>query len=739
MRRRIFQSAAVLMMLWLFVGSGVLNAQTPTPTPTSNLPPHIAVEKQVDVSGEVCPGFTIDVSITLTGSGTAIRLPVDAVCVIDESGSMTWGSQCGWNAAIEPPYGPVGVPPYVPDIRYHPFVDAVWASWKFYEYFVYHPPTYGYEDYGGLVFYSNTTTIPGQYPVPTAFPPGGLPETIQRVSNDPTNAAHKQFWWYEHLALEAAGGGTAMGPGMQIGRDMLNAMPTHPPPPTFLPGTPTPVEPLPAIQGTRYMVVMTDGRANAWWPPGTEFPGWTGPVDQCIEMARRLSLSAPWGFYTGYDTKIFSIGLGAGVDHGFMRQVADPWNPAWYASPTPSVAIHGAYHWARTEDDLIDVFEDIAADITSNRAGSDIMVTEFFGVTAGSDHYCPDGFTQVFTEIKDGSWNMQPTVLPTIAPSSAPEYIWSFGEMRIGDVIELTFQLQITGDAPTDTYLPYIECPQSGITYTNFQGTPVSDPIIDPGIYIWPCGGPTRTPTATPPPTATPTCLPTILFEDGFESGSFSEWSLANPAYALSVWCVLPSHAHSGGCFAFFAGCEELVPPTPNGAHEAKLTKVISLNNPIRQGAALEFYAMLDDFTFPQKKDGSRDASYDVLMVVIDGEDDKYIYEEYTYHDMVEDEYIHIRIPMNALAGDDVVKIHFMTYFPYTVFQPGPTDPGEPKVFIDDVRIVDYCYDELPTPTATAPPPPLLPTSSPRGIMIMLFVLSLLILVSIVKRGVSRS
>jgi len=111
-KRVVFNYCIMAFMMILVMAS--VQAQTPTPTTTSAAPPHIDVVKMVmnPPGEEICPGFTIDVSVTLTGSGMAIRLPVDAVTVIDRSGSMNWGAQAGWNSAIEPPYGPPGVPPY---------------------------------------------------------------------------------------------------------------------------------------------------------------------------------------------------------------------------------------------------------------------------------------------------------------------------------------------------------------------------------------------------------------------------------------------------------------------------------------------------------------------------------------------------------------------------------------------------------------------------------------------------
>jgi len=488
-------------------------AQTPTPDPL----PYINVTKEILNSGEIHVGDLLNVQITLTGMGQAPRGPADIVTVLDRSSSMAWGPQCGWNPAVEPPYGPVGVPPYHEATNDHPFVDMLWAAWQFYRYVAINYPDYGYEDYGGLVFFGSATggcpegEPPGCYPVPTEFPPDGLPEPVQRgdlPGVTPTMA--KDFWWFEHICREPAGGYTALGPGMEIGRDMFAAMPTHPAAPTPLPGTPTPATPPPPVEGDRHMVIFTDGRPDEWWPPDGELPGWDDAYSHTVEMARRLALNEPWGPYTEvYRTTIHVIGLGSVVDHALMRELADPWHwQYWGSTPTPLAANHGEYHWAGSENDLDNIFQEIAAGIILQLAGTDISVREV--MSAENNRLCPDGCTYVYTEMMEYSWNIEPTIIPPDPPGECcPEYEWQFDSLEVGEEIILTFQLLVSMDAPQETLLPYIECPESYLRYTNYEGTEITVPIPDPGVFISP--GYPSTATPSPGPLVPATSFPGLL------------------------------------------------------------------------------------------------------------------------------------------------------------------------------------------------------------------------------------
>ena len=308
-----------------------------------------------------------------------------------------------------------------------------------------HPPSLGYDDYGGLVFYGYNTSpagVPGAYAQTTPTP-------IQRVRDNPLDPAHKQFWWFNRLSRQAYTGNTAMGPGMQAGRSVIAAMPMHVP--WYGAGTPTPVETKPPIPGNNFMIVMSDGRPNLYWSAGAgEVPSWPdNAYAHAIEMARRLSLQSAYGAYTQtWNTTIFTLGLGSQVDTLLMTMLADPWNPAyWGGTPRPAVANYGFFSWALTENDLIDTFEAIAGNIVSNLAGSDIYVLEIIPSMSGM---CPGG-TTVLTEIVPDSWNYTPTVIPPATPGGSPGYTWNFNELLIGDELEITFQMAVPTNAPLNT------------------------------------------------------------------------------------------------------------------------------------------------------------------------------------------------------------------------------------------------------------------------------------------------
>jgi hypothetical protein len=716
-----------LLILFSFLLNGVITKAQITPTPID--PPHVSATKRVDTIGEICPNSIIDVSITLEGAGTVIREPVDAIVVLDRSGSLSWGGACGWNIDVEPPYGPVGIPPYTGS-AWHPYVNELWAAWKFYKYFIEFPPSSDYRDYGCLVFFGSATGVgspPGQYPVPTAWPnPGSLPVPIQRVLHNPTDPAHKNFWWKQHLAIEPVAGSTALGAGMQVGRNMLAVMPTHPAPPTGAPGTPNPSTPFPPVAGKRYMVVLTDGRPNDPWTPvpGTT-PGWTDAYSHAREMARVLSLSSPWGPYTSvYNTKIYTIGLGQFVDHALMHQLSDPFDSIyWDPTPTPEAANHGEYLWAQTEDDLDEIFETIASEITNNRAGTDIAVTELFGFFTGGN--CPGG-THLFTDIIEGSWNIPPKPTAVVTPGGYAPYVWEFDRLRIGETILLTFQIQVSDSAPLNTPLANIECPESMITYMNYESESVTNLISDPGIVIGICGQATNTPTPTNTPTLTPTCIPEVLFEESFESGSFAaNWDPSSgPDWAVRV-LDNPSYSYEGDKCAYFAGCDE---PDCHGENEAHILKIISLDNPIHPGAVLEFYVRLKDLVSPQLavEDKSRTTDIDMFIVEIHGTNN---YQAYTYTEAeMQADYFQVRLSLMDFAGDNDVRIGFGTLFPSTLYNPQPYS-HEPMVFLDKIRVTDYCYNPTPTPTMTPTPVPWIPASTPTGTIVMIIGISILMII----------
>ena len=705
-------------------------------------PPHVDVEKVVETTGEICPGFIVDVRITLYGNGSAgyIREPIDAVCVIDKSGSMTWGGSCCYHVNAEPPYGPP--PPSCPDpwtggTKYHPYVDAVWAAWKFYEYLVDVPPSIGYKDYGGLIFFDNSNE------------PGGVPGVYGVTSPTEIQGTNpKEFWWNNHLALQNPGGSTAMGCGMQRAKEMLQAMPTHPAP-LVTPGDPTPPTPYYDVKGRRYMVVLTDGRPNVMWSHSSSDPNpsWSNPVEYCREMARRSSLVNPWNdFYGNYtdtgDITIYSIGLGAAVDGILMSEIADPWSFIPFAFATPVDAHSGEYLLAQTEADLIDVFQTIASAITSDRAGKDIVITETWG-----DGTCGGG-EQIYTDIIPGSWNPAPDIIyptpPTPGnPTPPPEYVWDFDELLVDDEINITFQIQVL-NPPLESTDNLLECPESKIEYITYHDDPVASPISDPKFSVGICYTPvptiSPTVTATPTVTPTPTCLITGFYNETFESGlldNFDSYGPSNQIRILSDSAENGDYAYEGNYCVFFAGSDVELGPS-----EAHMMKVVNLADPSRPGAVLDYMIKLKNLRRPEKiaSSGPRATptagNYeDRFLVAV--EDDPAPVAYYSVVDQYqhgEDVWFHGQVDLSPWKGQEFVRIYFRSDYPLTNPNVDPDDPIEPMVFLDNIRIIDYCYEGSPTPTVTSPPPPRLPASSPVSIVLILFLISSVIIFPVFRR-----
>lgn len=699
-------------------------------------PPHLEIEKVLQTGGTICPGFVIDVSVTMTGSGTAgfVREPVDVVCLIDRSGSMSFGGRCGWNEYLEPPYGPLGAP--YTQTRYHPFVDAIWASWKFYDYLVNVPPSIGYVDYGGLYFYSSAvgdvpaicvrTPTPvqiGNYWDPTPLPP--------------TPSDSKQFWWHNHLADANPSGSTAIGPALQIGKQFLAAMPTHPAPPTVLPGTPTPVVPYPDVQGRRYMILLTDGRPNVAWSPTptpagntTPLPGpsWgTDAYQHAIEMARRSTLTEPFGAYRDFnDITIYTVGVGASVESQYMQQLANPWSYPFFGTqtPLPTNAHAGEYRWAQTEADLIDMFQQIAAAITNDRAGKDITISENWG----NGGLCPGG-EEIHTNIVPGSWN----IAPTIIPGSPPEYQWFFPQLLVNETITLNFQIAVESGLADGTFT-LLECP-STIEYTSYHGFPLEQDIIDPGLTIGNCTTPIDTPTATRTPSATPTntptCIPEVLVSESFETGSMSLWEGYGPSTQVRLLDD-SDEAYDGDYSLYFAGSDSI-----GGPNEAYASMVVSLDAPIRFGTVLNFYIKLSNFESIEKQaaDGGKESRFGEDRFIVSIAGDHLVMDVFgpAQEDLFgSGNWVFWSVDLKDFAGQDVT-IMFRSDFPTTFPDPDPLSNAA-MVMIDSIQIVDYCYDGTPTPTQSPTSAPPVPVTSKASIVTLLSLLSLLLLFPFVKR-----
>ncbi len=693
-------------------------------------PPHLVIEKVLNTGGTICPGFTIDVSVTLTGSGTAgfVREPIDVVCLIDRSGSMTFGGRCGWNEYLDPPYGPLGAP--YTQTRYHPFVDAIWAAWKFYDYLVDVPPSIGYVDYGGLFFYS--TTVPETEsvttPTPVQLDTYGVDTPVP-----PTPNQSKQFWWHNQLADSGVGGSTAIGPALQLGKQFLAGMPTHPAPPTVSPGTPTPDVTYPAVQGRRYMVLLTDGRPNvAWSPTPTPFgnttpppgPSWgTSAYQHAIEMARRSTLVAPFGGYNDFNSiTIYTVGIGSGVESNLMQQIASPWSYPFIPTqtPLPENAKYGEYKWAQTESDLIDMFQQIAAAITNDRAGKDITINENWG----NGGMCPGG-EEIHTSIVPGSWN----IAPTIVPGPPDTYRWFFPELLVNDSITLTFQIEVESGLPDGTFT-LLECPSS-VEYTSYHGFPQQQDIVDPGLTIGACTTPIDTPTATRTPSATPTntptCIPEILLSESFESGTMTQWEGYGPSTQVRLLDD-ETEAYEGDYCLYFAGSDSV-----GGPNEAYASLVLSLHDPIRFGTVLSFRIKLDNFETIEKSGRDGRAGDDRFVVAVSG--DHLLMEEFGPAE--EDEFgshvwFYWSMDLSSFAGQDIT-IMFRSDFPTTYPNPDPQSNAA-MVMIDSIQIADFCYEGTPTPTASPTPPEAIPTTSQAGLVTLLALVSLLLIFPFIRK-----
>lgn len=475
--------------------------------------PYLAVEKFAPNDDIVYPGSQVQVVITVTGMGDPPnRLPIDVVNVVDKSQSMA-ESQCGWNPDLDPPYGPP-TPPYTDD-AWLPMGHVVWSVWKFYEYLFQYPPIDGFRDSGGLVFFSDPEMpdgVPGLFAVTTPTPvQAGIPE--------PTWDETRQFWWHDHLAHQTiSGGSSALGCGMQYALGILDAMPLHV-------GTSA----TPDVIGERHMVLITNGRPNAYWTPAPDMsPSWSDPYSHCIEMARMASLSEPWGDYAQfYSTTIHTIGLGSAVESSLLQQIADPFNPVfWGGTPTPANAKHGQYYWLPTTDDLTWVYQSIARSIIGCVGGRDVRIVENW---AGSSGTCGGG-EALYASIVPDSWN----IAPEISPGDPPVYTWSFDQIGLGDTAWIAFMIQIENTAPAETSI-LMECPESHLSYINADGLEVEIPIPDPGVFVSEPPGPTTPPepTATTPLDATPTASP--------------EPTPTSPPLQTGVRLEMPSHYFSPG------------------------------------------------------------------------------------------------------------------------------------------------------------------------------------------------
>jgi hypothetical protein len=697
----------------------------------------ILVEKSFEhpdgEGAEVCPGDILDVRVRLTGMGeiTTTRDPLNVVVVIDKSGSMGWDGWKGWNPNMEPPYGygvdyPIPTPaPGSPDWGNSPYVETVWAAWKFYDYLIQHPPTYG-SDYGALVFYGSNDYpggVPGAYAVRTPAPISQNP--------DPDDPSHKDFWWHQHLAQQTLGGMTAMGPGMQVARDILGAMKNDHP------------------DNRNVMVMMSDGFPNRWWTPtSAEDPAnWptgsnevTRATSHAREIARRTTLAE--ALYEGgnrnypqfWDSTIYTLGLGGGVNQVLMEELADPWNPnKWSGTPRPDDAHEGFYVYADTSDDIEDAFAEIARAISSEIAGENIAVNEIMPTLMGGS--CPDG-EPLITEIVEGSFSPEPDQIVPGDIWGQIEYSWFFDEIYIDQVIDITFQIRVLDeeDWPDgvnwgDDHL--IECPQSYISFEEPNSVYAYElPILDPMFELGVC------PTATP--TATPTCIPGVVFYDDFESGDFSNWDAAEPDSGVRIYHS-ETYSNSGEYFVLFGGCEPSNEKRDDDICYGESTMFVFLDfsDPeVRRGPALELYLRPLNLSGAQKSGGEYELDDKIIVDVADehGNRTSQEFNALNTYGHNSEHYMHVRMCLKDFAGSEQVRVRFRSYFPFTIENPQPWG-NEPMIFVDDVLVYDYCYDPTPTPTPAPVPPQPIPATGRGGIGLALLVIGLLILAPMLRKA----
>ncbi len=730
---------SVLMVFGVIVLALPFVYADPTPTP---VPRGIDIEKTFTQSGdELCPGDIIDVRLRLTGVGEVeiIREPLNVVVLVDKSHSMGFDGWLGWNPDLEPPYGtgpdypvPTPIPAWWGPGGNSPYVETIWAAWKFFEYLIEHPPTDpNDQDIAGLVYYGCSHSIHPD--VPEYFQvPGDIPiltPTPVVQNPDYQHPDNKQFWWFEHLAEEPMGGNTAMGPAMQVARDILGAMSAQNP------------------DSRNVMVLMTDGQPNHYYTPAPgEEPPWpisgsnvNRATTHAREIARRSTLAEPLDqggnrvYPQVWDTTIHSLGLGNLVNNALMQELVDPWNPNyWGGMARPAGSHRGVYTYVQTGSEIEEAFIQIAQAITSDVAGEDIAVTEVIPSIMGGGSICPGGEVLI-TEVIPGSFNPPPSeIIPPGDINETYQYKWNFDEIYIDQIIDITFQVRILSEDEWPEGVDYfdehfIECPGSILEYrppgsmsTSQQS--IDDPMFEFDLCITP----------------TPTCVPEVVFFDDFEEGDFEKWDMAFPDSGIRVYNSA-TYAYDGDFFVLFGGCshDEGQPPYETCDEESVMFVFLDFSDPVRQGPVLEMYLRHVNFAFPMKSGGGDPTIYDRIIIDVMDENGRRTFKEINHisHGQSANDYLHIRMCLQQFAGSEQVRVRLTSYFPFTFPDPHPWG-GEPMVFVDDILVYDYCYDPTPTPTPAPAPPQPIPATGRGGIGLTLIIIGLLILVPMLRKAV---
>ncbi len=314
--------------------------------------------------------------------------------------------------------------------------------------------------------------------------------------------------------------------------------------------------------------------------------------------------------------------------------------------------------------------------------------------------------TSTPTETPTNTPTDTPTGAPTGTPTNTPTHTATPSNTPTLTPTPTPTSTDTPTPTPTDTPTP---TPTSTHTPTP---TMTPTPSNTPTFTNTPT--PTNTPTNTPTPT--PYCVQELIFSDGFEGDNFDNWDEASPEWGLQIL-----HDRNFTCWgagtAYFAGAGQGI---YDGIHHAILKNNLDFSNPYRYGAVLEFYVSVQNFIQPQKADSKTFEQYQDSFAIQIISDNHYTFEVYQAEEE-SDSYFHEQISLHEFAGDSNVTIIFSSYFPVTTEAPSPWST-EPMVFLDEVRIRDYCFDATPTPIPV--PCPVIPAMSAAGAIILIVIIS---------------
>lgn len=255
----------------------------------------------------------------------------------------------------------------------------------------------GADDQSGLVSYSNTATLD------------------KALSNNHSSTK---------TAIDnlVAGGATNIGDGIALGNGQFAANGD--------------------AQAVKIEILLTDGMANKPNGPGTgEFP-----ADVAYAQAKALEAAAA-------GIKIYTIGLGLGVNENMLKQIAS--------------STHGEYHYAPTANDLDSIFSEIAFDVCQ------------YGSIGGCKYNDTNNDGNISGEPKLPGWKINLTGTATTSQQTDSEGCYLFNGLEPGSYIISEDQNQST--VYVQTY-PTI----SAYTFTLARGENKTD--ADFGNYLPNCG-----------------------------------------------------------------------------------------------------------------------------------------------------------------------------------------------------------------------------------------------------------